>query len=247
MKAISIIGFPKSGKTTVCEIITSGLCNRGYTVGSIKDIQSDFVFDYNPTSNKQKLEDAQQVTIRSLSETDILYQSMLPVNLILKHYDQDFVILEDIVECNAPRIITAISEQDILELTDNLVIAVSGIFANQHDGEINGLPIFNALEHSDSLVDFVIENAFEPLPNFDAECCSACGYSCREMAELIAHHKALHSDCILSNQRVELLINDKPIKMVPFVQNILRNAVMGVVSELQGYAKNSNIKVRFKL
>ncbi len=246
MKALAITGFPQTGKTTVCETIINGLQNRGFSVGSIKDVQSDFFINCNRSTNKQQ-DDTLQVAVRSLSETGILYQSVLPIDLVLKHYEQDFVILEDVVDCNVPLIITATNEQEIVELTDCRTIAVSGLFAMQNSGEINGLPIFDALQNPDQLIDYVIENAFEPLPNFDAECCSACGSSCQDMVGLVAHHKAKRSDCILSNQLVELLINDKPVKMVPFVQNILRNAVMGVVSELQGYAKNSEIKVRFKI
>ncbi len=33
--------------------------------------------------------------------------------------------------------------------------------------------------------------------------------------------------------------------MVPFVQNILKNAIMGVVAELSGFSENSEIEVKF--
>ena len=96
-------------------------------------------------------------------------------------------------------------------------------------------------------MDFVIEHAFNPLPSFDPKCCSACGYSCRELAGRIAHGEAKREDCVLTSREIELKVDGKPIDMVPFVQNILKNAVTGVIGELSGYKKNSEIEVKFKI
>ncbi|MDR0852619.1 MAG: hypothetical protein LBN36_08990 [Clostridiales Family XIII bacterium] len=40
-----------------------------------------------------------------------------------------------------------------------------------------------------------------------------------------------------------LVIDGIEIEMVPFVRNILRNAVTGVVCELEGYREDSRIEV----
>jgi molybdopterin-guanine dinucleotide biosynthesis protein B len=172
---------------------------------------------------------------------------MLPIDEILKHYDHDFVILEGVTDCNVPRILTAHSEQEIAEVIDGRAVAVSGVFSNDHSGEILGRPIMSPLTEADRLVDFVLEHAFEPLPNCDPECCSACGFDCRAFAGEVAHKRAPRSGCVLTSQDVELLIDGRPITMVPFVQNILKNAVMGVVSELEGHKETAGIEVRFKL
>lgn len=250
MKVIAVNGIKKSGKTTVCEKLISELRRRGYTVGSVKEIHMEnFTIDPKPTANTRRHREAgsQLVTARGYDETDVLYQEMLPIDEILKLYDHDFVILEGVTDCNAPRIITAHNEQEIKERVDCRAVAVSGVFANEHEGEILDLPIFNAMSDIASLADFVVETAFEPLPNFDEECCGRCGGSCRELAGKIAHKTATREDCVLTNQSVQLSINGRSINMVPFVQNILKNAVMGVVSELQGFEKNSEINVIFKV
>ena len=250
MKAIAVNGITKSGKTTVCEILISGLRQRGFSVGSVKEIHFE-QFQIDPDSktntNRHKTAGAQLVTARGLFETDILYQSMLPINEILMHYDHDFVILEGVTDCNVPRILTAHSEQEIADAIDGRAVAVSGVFANDHQGEMMGLPIINPLTESDRLVDFVLEHAFEPLPSCDPECCSACGFDCRAFAGEVAHRRAPRSGCVLTSQDVELLIDGRAITMVPFVQNILKNAVMGVVSELDGHKENGRIEVRFRL
>jgi len=38
MKAVAVNGLSRSGKTTVCEALISGLRRRGYKVGSVKEI-----------------------------------------------------------------------------------------------------------------------------------------------------------------------------------------------------------------
>lgn len=249
MKVIAVNGISKSGKTTVCETVISGLRKRGYSVGSVKEIHFEqFKIDpnINTNTNRHRLAGSQLVTARGLYETDVLFQKMLPIDEILTFYEHDYVILEGVTDCNAPRIITANNEEEVLERLDERAIAISGKIADADKKVIAGLPVLHVFREPDTLVDLVIERAFEPLPDFDPECCSSCGYSCQELAGLIAQGKAHISDCVLNQQSVELLINGKPIKMVPFVQNILKNAVLGVASELEGFQKSAEISVRIK-
>ncbi len=249
MKAIAVNGITMSGKTTVCETIIRGLRKRGYRVGSVKEIHYEaFEIDPNPKSNtnRHRAAGAQLVTARGMTETDILYPSMLPIFDILKHYDHDYVILEGVTDCNVPRIITAHKEQEVEERIDERAVLVSGVIANSGVGEVQGLPVVNALQDPDALVEFVIERAFEPLPSFEPKCCTACGHTCREFAGLVAHRNAKREDCVLTSQKIELKINGQSVDMVPFVQNILKNAVMGVITELSGFSTNSEIEIKFK-
>lgn len=249
MKVMAIIGTSNSGKTALCEVIIKGLRERGYTVGSVKEIHSpDFALDPDPAEDtgRHRQSGSQLITARGLQETDVLYQEKLPVEEILKHYDHDFVILEGVTDCNCPRILTAHDEDEVQERMDKRVVAVSGVLANKGLKEVFGLPVFHALQSPDKLIDFVAEHAFEPLPSFDPDCCSLCGSSCQELAGRIAKGEASRDDCILDNSQVELLLNGAALPMVPFVQAIVKNAVLGVVKELNGYREHSEIVVRLK-
>lgn len=249
MKAIAINGTSNSGKTALCEIIIKGLRERGYTVGSIKEIHSlDFALDPDPREDtgRHRASGSQLVTARAFRETDILYPMKLSIDEILKHYDHDFVVLEGVTDCNCPRILTAHDEEEVQERLDERVIAVSGVLANKGSGELSGVPVLHALQDPKSLVDLVEQRAFAPLPFFDPDCCSLCGYSCRELAGRIAQQKATREDCILDAATVELVVNGCSIPMVPFVQRLLKNAVLGVAKELQGYKEHSEIKVRVR-
>lgn len=250
MKAISVYGVTGSGKTTVCETIIKGLRERGFTVGSVKEIHFErFCIDPDPAANtnRHKKAGAQLVTARGFHETDILFPQKLPIGKILSFYDHDYVILEGVTDLNAPRIIAAHTQAEVMERLDPRTAAVSGVIAESGIKEMCGLPVINALTEPERLTSFVIDNAFEPLPSFDPECCSECGCSCGELSARIVRHEADRGDCALSLPKTELFINGKRIQMVPFVQKLLKNAVMGVAGELDGFEQSGEVVVKFRL
>lgn len=249
MKVIAINGITKTGKTTACEVIIDGLRKRGYSVGSVKEIHFE-KFKIDPdnsnNTNRHRLAGSQLVIARGMHETDVLYQEMLSIQEILKHFNHDFVVLEGVSDCNCPRIVTGATDEDLDLKLDGRVIAITGKYSNNHQGTYKNFPIINTFTESELLVQLVIENAFEPLPDFDPHCCSACGYSCRELTSLICQKKANLNDCVLNNKSIHLRIDGEQIQMVDFVQKILKNSVMGVISELEGFKKDSKIEIEFK-
>mgnify|MGYP006281723035 CR=1 FL=1 len=223
------------------------LKKRKYSVATIKEIHyEDFAIDKSGTdTSRHKNAGAELVTARGYHETDILYPDKLPINKILKHYDHEYIVIEGVEKGNFPKIISARTEKEIEERLDDTVIAITGVIANRID-EYKGLPVINSLEDIEKLVDLIEEKAFEKLPDFPKDCCTACGYSCEELSRKIIKGEAKRDDCVISNSEVKLYINEQKIEMVPFVQDILKNALIGVVSELEGYEKNAKIEVEFE-
>lgn len=245
MKVFSVVGITESGKTTTIENIIKELKRRNYSVGSVKEIHFEqFAIDTEGSNTyRHKEAGSQLVTARGYYETDILFQERLSIDEILKFYNHDFVILEGVTDSNVPKIITAHNEEELLERLDDLVFAISGRISNRLE-EFEGLPVINTLDKVEKLVDLIEEKVFEKLPDFPEECCSQCGYSCNQLAALILKGKAKREDCALTDSKVKLQIDEKEIKMVPFVQRILSNAVLGVVKELEGYEEGKEITVR---
>jgi molybdopterin-guanine dinucleotide biosynthesis protein B len=96
---------------------------------------------------------------------------------------------------------------------------VAGRIAAQQ-AEYLGLPTFNALESAARLCDFLETR----VPDY-LEC----------------------EDPTLPNpELLTLELNKKNVRMVPFVQKILRNAVLGVVRELEGYQDGAEIIITLK-
>lgn len=250
MRVIAVNGPSKSGKTTVCEAIIAGLRARGYSVGSVKEIHFEgFEIDPNPSANTRRHKSAgsELVTARALTETDVLHQKKLPILEILRSYDHDFVILEGVTDCLAPRIITGHTDEDVAGRIDGRAVLISGVFANKNSGEYSNLPIINVLTEGEKLVDFVEKTAFSPFPDVDPKCCGHCGYDCKTMCDRVCQGKSERSDCVLTSQKIELTVDGKPVSLVPFVQNILRNSVMAVASELKGAPTSGEVVVKFRL
>lgn len=244
MKAFSVIGFSKSGKTTTIENIIKELKKRRYSVGSIKEIHFEgFAMDQEGTNtDRHRKAGAEIVTARGIRETDILFPEKLSIEEILRYYDQDFAVLEGVRDYNLPKIITAHNEEEIEERLDDLVFAISGRISNMRK-EYKGIPVINAVEEADRLVDLIEEKVYERLPDFPPECCSACGMTCRGLGANILRGKAKREDCILSETSIQLSIDEKEIQMVPFVQKTIYNLIIAYVKQLEGYKTGKKIEI----
>lgn len=247
MKVFTVVGITQSGKTTIIENIIKELRRRGYSVGSVKEIHFEqFAIDTEGTNTyRHKEAGSQLVTARGYYETDILFQEKLSVDEILSFYDHDFVVLEGVYDYNVPKIVAAHSEEDLIERLDDLVFAISGRISNTID-EFNGLPVINPIEETERLVDLIEEKVYDRLPDFPEECCTECGYGCRQLGVKILKGEAERRDCVLNDSKIKLQIDGKDIEMVPFVQNILYNEIMGVVKELKGYKKGKEIRIKIE-
>ncbi|AOY76274.1 molybdopterin-guanine dinucleotide biosynthesis protein B [Clostridium formicaceticum] len=245
MKIFSVRGITQSGKTTTIENIIKELKKRRYSVGSVKDIHFEkFAIDQEGSNtHRHRMSGSELVTARGHYETDILFTKRQPIEEILRFYHHDFVVLEGVEDTNAPKIITAHDTKEIEERLDGTVFAISGRISNVLK-EYKGIPVINAMQDIEKLVDLIEKKVYEKLPEFPAECCCACGYSCRELGIKILKGEAKREDCILSEGNIKLSINHQEISMVPFVQKILYNAIIGVVSELEGYHKGANIQIK---
>jgi molybdopterin-guanine dinucleotide biosynthesis protein B len=81
------------------------------------------------------------------------------------------------------------------------------------------------------------------LPYVDDDCCRQCGLTCTTMVDAIIQGEKEYSNCKMRSNIVTLKIGDKEISMVPFVQTILKNNVLSIASELNGYQKGKNIEL----
>lgn len=243
MKVFCVCGLTKSGKTTTSVKIIEELIARGYSVGSVKDIHFEqFTLETEGTNTyKHKVAGAQPVTALSQKETDIMFEGSLKINKILQMYNTDYVLIEGGKSFDGiPKIFTAKTEEE-LNLIDNSAFAISGVIS-ENVTTYNGVCVINALTNIKQLVDVIQQKVFDVLPLVDEKCCAICG-GCKKMCADILSGNAKREDCKLS-QKVNLFIDGKSIEMVDFVQNILKNAVVGVAKELDGYKPNCKIEVK---
>ncbi|MFO7941456.1 MAG: molybdopterin-guanine dinucleotide biosynthesis protein MobB [Bacillota bacterium] len=245
MRVFAVTGPTGSGKTTTIEMIIAELGHRRYSVGSVKEIHyEDFTIDTPGTNTDRHYRaGAQQVCALGLTETDVLYKRRLDIREVLSHFDHDFVVCEGVEDPTIPRILTAERVDDLEDRFSENVFAISGK-VSAGLGEFRGLPAIDATRNVEELVDLIEKRTFPLLPGVDPECCGACGYSCAQMTAMILRGAATPDDCpVINRPRVRLKVAGNQIPMVPFVQSLVANAVMGVAGELEGYRPHATIQV----
>lgn len=246
MYAVQVCGYHNSGKTTIVKELIKRLKSSGYSVASIKDIHlSGFQID-PPNSNTyiHKLAGADPVIARGETETDFLYYHKMDLLEITKKISADWLVVEGFKNFPLPKIVCAKTVAEADELLDRRTFAISGIIANSRK-EYHGLPVFNArdADQANQLWELTTTKVFPLLPYVDDDCCKLCGLTCSKLVEAIIQGEKTYDDCLINKSEVHLKIGDRKISIVPFVQKILKNNILAVVGELDGWDKDRKIEV----
>ena len=169
MKVINVQGRKKTGKTTTVTNIISELCRRGYTVGSIKGIHIEgFTMDSGGDTVKHKAAGADPVAARCHDETNIMFSGSMGLRDLLKHFDNDWVVIESHVDLRCPNIVTGRTacydgkgkDESLEEQINDLTICCSGVIANEID-EFAGLPVISSVTEIGHLVDLIEQETNE--------------------------------------------------------------------------------------
>ena len=162
MKAITIKGFKKTGKTTTCENVIRELVRRGYSVGSAKDTHFEgFAMDTPGTDSwKHGQAGASTVIISGPDETDVLYQNRVEIRDLLELYTEDYLVTEGEIGLPLVNIVTGRSTDDLDRRRDENTVGFSGIISSELD-EYDGLPVIDGTKDVTRLVDLIIERSRE--------------------------------------------------------------------------------------
>ncbi|HEY0196616.1 MAG TPA: molybdopterin-guanine dinucleotide biosynthesis protein B [Methanobacterium sp.] len=215
MKILGIAGTKNTGKTTLVTLIVSELVKRGYQVGTIKHTHHDLDMEGKDTWKHKKA--GAELVVGSGDSTAFIISERMDLEKILKNIkflkELDYVIIEGFKLANYPKLSTTKAVED--EYT------------------IKNVDVFS-LKDEDiiSLVDLVEERTYGLISNAD---CVNCGYqSCLEMAQAIIKGEISEEKCKMKKfEEVELFIKDKNIPLNPFVQDILKKGVIGMLSTLK--------------
>ncbi len=246
MYALHIVGYHKSGKTTTVRELVKRLKRARYTVATIKDIhREDFELD-TPNSNTyiHKQAGADLVVARGENETDFLYYRHMEFLEIAAKISADWLVVEGFKQFPLPKIVCGKTEAELDELIDRRTFAIAGVISNART-EYRDLPVFNVLDarQADELCNLVQSKVFPLLPYIDDECCRRCGSTCAGLVEAIIQGEKTYKDCGLQQSLVRLKIGQRDIPMVPFVQRILKNNILAIASELDGFERDQRIEI----
>lgn len=248
MKALGIIGYHHTGKTTLATFLISRLWERGYKINSIKDIHNEAYRADTEGSNSWKHARAGASRVLAIGTRDaaLVMTPQPDLRSALPLFDCDWLIVEGMKEAALPKLVCAVSEAQLEELVDDSCIGISGPIAGSIS-HFRGLPCFCLERDAVQLIDTVLEKTFNILPQSDPDCCSACGFDCLTMAARIVQGTSKREDCVLDGkQELKLFVNDRQVSIVPFVQNILRDTIRAQVGNLKDLDPDGAIRVEIK-
>jgi molybdopterin-guanine dinucleotide biosynthesis protein B len=243
LKAVGIIGYKNSGKTTLTHALARELTGRGYEVAVVK--HSSHHLDLPGKDTTALAEAVGHVAFISPQESAVFWKKSLSLENIIPYLEADIVLVEGFkAQKTYPKIVCLRGEPDDADrdrsedLFDGLAICAVGP-ADQVERmdipSVDGLRIpLLSRDEVGKIADLVEEKAFK-LPNLD---CGGCGHErCYDMAREIVAGSGSVEDCVSLEPATEVKIDGRPMPMNPFISGIVRGAVLGMLSSLKGFKK----------
>ncbi|MEA2021936.1 MAG: molybdopterin-guanine dinucleotide biosynthesis protein B [Candidatus Caldatribacteriota bacterium] len=240
MRVVGIVGYKKSGKTTLGLKLAKELISQGYRVAAIKHISENINKTHTDT-DKYKDYLSQVVAINS-KESIIFLKNKKSIDSIVNYIEADIVLIEGFKkEKTFPKIICLKEASEKEELFDGLELCTASLFpANEREN----LSDYSILDDKDvkEMAKIVIKKAFK-LPNLN---CGACGFSdCFALAKEIVKGNNTIKDCVSLNSELVVTADGKKINMNSFISKMVKNTIYGILSPLKGF-KEGNIKIKLK-
>lgn len=235
MRAVGIVGYKNSGKTTLTHALARELTRRGHEVAVIKHTSHPLDLSGKDTAI---LGDAvRRVGFISPQESGVFWKKPLSLENIIPYLEADILLIEGFkVEKTFPKIVCLRGEPDDRDLFDGLAICAVGPAPEGRELDVPHL----SLDEIEKIADLVEEKAFK-LPNLD---CGSCGFeTCYELAREIVEGNRDVEDCISLQPMTEVRIDGELMPMNPFISDIVRGTVLGMLSPLKGF-KKGKIEIR---
>jgi molybdopterin-guanine dinucleotide biosynthesis protein B len=252
-KVVAVVGGKHAGKTTIIQNLIPELKNRGYRVGTIKEMVRIPTLDTPATETCRYSEAGAEIIVAvPRNETVIFLKRQLQLKEILPFVTGlDYVLLEGFeTEKALPKIIAAKNAAEATEYSDGLAIAISGLIMNSEKEREKAstlqIPMFDSLTEEKKLADIVEQKAFAKLPELPH--CSECGYkSCYELAKAIVKGDATAKNCVLHSKRtLRLDINGSRVPLKEFPEEMIKRTIEAMVFSLDGVQDIRELKIEFE-
>ncbi len=222
MQAVALVGYKNSGKTGLAVKLCQELRSRGYKVAAIK--YSHHQLDRQNTDSCRLAQACFVAAGLTDTETSLVWSEPKALPDLLPILQADVLIVEGGKDLQLlPRILLCTDREQAVQLRLELAL---GLWREDLD---LGLPLINDVSH---LADVILKHGFF-LPGLD---CGHCGFeNCSQLAVEIVAGRAGIQDCKTSGPELQILVNGQPLALNPFVQNIVKSTLQGMLSSLKGY------------
>lgn len=268
---VAVIGYKKSGKTTLIRSLIAELRGRGYKVMSAKHVHmKEFTMDAEGTDTWwHSNAGANPVVCVSDLETTVLYKKAQS-NFSLERLSEytmkgtDLILLEGfsrwtLKNKSVAKVVMVKSELEYKEYQRDIVGRVLCVCSfsppRTSDAKMEVLGVERDLETIvEKIVDFVEGEkktyaVLNELPQLD---CGKCGFeSCFDLARAIERGEMSKKSCIPMNLGSKLMcrviLDEKEIPLQVFVSEIIRRSMLGMLSTLKGVETKGNEFIEVKV
>ncbi len=222
-QALSLVGYKKSGKTSLMLELLEEFNRRDIKVSAAKFAHHSFDRQQTDTARISSL--ARDVAGLTDSETMLCWSGKKYLPDLLPLMEGDVLLVEGGKNLGwLPRVILLNDPDQALELGNGLALATWGRVSTDH------LPHIESIAQ---LADLLLDKGFI-LPGLD---CGSCGHEkCIDLARSIVAENATPDDCLAKKTSLRVNINGKALGMNPFVETIISKSILAMISELKGYS-----------
>lgn len=224
MNGVQILGYKKSGKTTLCVALLARLRAMGLAPSALKCTHNPGL-DKEDTDTDRFLPHCQAVGALAGRESALFWNGVRSLPDMVSFLASDVLVMEGGREHGlAPRVLVLREPGEAATLSDpGLVLAVYGPV------KAPGLPHVDTVE---ALADLVLARGFV-LPGLD---CGGCGREgCAGLGADILAGKATPDDCVAAHPGLRVSVGGRDLSFNPFVARVLASGIRGLLSELKGF------------
>ncbi len=226
MSIVAVVGSKKSGKTTAVETLVKGLTKRGYKVATVKHIpETNFTIDTKGKDTWRHAKAGAHIIISvAPNELTVIRKvdtTKYSLDQIIKHCKDDTEIIitegfKKLVEQNStvPKIVAAKTTNEVLEAPEHYKPILTFVGPIPTEAAKLKIPYVDVLKEPEKLVDRVD----------------------KKIAALV-ERKRKHK------QKIEIQIDERVLQLNSFVQKIIRNTIVGMISPLKGSAIKGDEKI----
>ena len=242
MRAMAIVGFGKSGKTTLVSALADSLEARGLRVAVAKS--AGHALDKADTDTAKCMKPGRTVLAvgrGGAGESMIHWGELKHLADLVPLVEADILLVEGGKSLGwLPRVLCLKDASEREALDCGLAVASWG------NVSASGLPALGtdgALAELAALTDLVLERAFL-LPGLD---CGACGEAgCAGLAQKIVGGGRRPDDCAALSGSLAVSVNGHPVGLNPFTARMLAGGIKGMLSALKGYAPGGTVHIELK-
>jgi len=219
MFIVAVVGSKKSGKTTAVETLVKGLTKRGYKVATVKHIpETDFTID---TEGKDTWRHAKAGAHTVLSVAPNELTVIRKVDTTKYNLEQIVTECEDDMEVmilegfkkligqnsTVPKIVAVKTTDEVLEASEHYKPILTFVGPVPTEAAKLKIPYVDVLKEPEKLVDLINQKA----------------------AALVERKRK-------RKEKLKIQIDEHVLRLNPFVQKIMRNTILGMISTLKDVA-----------